>query len=51
VISLWLSTVYLRQHWVVDVLAGFVLAAFAAWIAPLIVRAYQVRRQRMIENG
>ena len=29
-----LGTVYLRHHWVVDILAGFVLTAFSYWAGP-----------------
>jgi membrane-associated phospholipid phosphatase len=32
-IGLWISTVYLRFHYGVDVLAGFALAAFGLWVA------------------
>lgn len=34
VVGLLVSTVYLRHHWVVDLLAGAPLAAWAAWLAP-----------------
>jgi len=34
VISLWLSTIYLRHHWVPDILAGLVLGFVAHLIAP-----------------
>jgi len=33
VISLWLSTIYLRHHWVPDILAGLVLGMLACLIA------------------
>jgi len=32
-IGLWLATIYLRYHYLVDVIAGFALAAFALWVA------------------
>jgi hypothetical protein len=32
-IGLWVSTVYLRFHYGVDVLSGFALAAFGLWVA------------------
>jgi hypothetical protein len=32
-IGLWLATIYLRYHYVVDVVVGFALAAFALWVA------------------
>jgi membrane-associated phospholipid phosphatase len=34
VAGLWLSTVYLRHHYVADLLAGWLLAPLAAWGAP-----------------
>jgi membrane-associated phospholipid phosphatase len=34
VLGLWTSTVYLRHHYVVDLLAGWLLAPFAVWLAP-----------------
>jgi hypothetical protein len=30
--GLWLATIYLRYHYLVDVVAGFALAAFALWV-------------------
>ena len=32
-VGLWLSTIYLRYHYLIDVLCGFALAAFALWLA------------------
>jgi membrane-associated phospholipid phosphatase len=32
-VGLWISTIYLRYHYLVDVLCGFALSAFALWIA------------------
>lgn len=32
-IGLWISTIYLRYHYFIDVVAGFALAALALWIA------------------
>jgi membrane-associated phospholipid phosphatase len=40
IVSLWVSTVYLRYHWFVDVVAGFALAALCTTVAPAIVRWY-----------
>jgi membrane-associated phospholipid phosphatase len=34
VLGLWVSTIYLRHHYVVDLLAGFALAPVALWLAP-----------------
>jgi membrane-associated phospholipid phosphatase len=31
--GLWLSTIYLRYHYLIDVLCGFSLGAFALWLA------------------
>jgi membrane-associated phospholipid phosphatase len=31
-VGLWLATIYLRYHYLVDVIAGFALAAFALWL-------------------
>ena len=32
--ALWFSTVYLRYHWVIDLVAGWLLAALAAAVVP-----------------
>lgn len=40
VLSLWISTIYLRHHWFIDILAGWVLALFCCWIAPLLVKVW-----------
>jgi len=32
-VGLWLSTIYLRYHYAVDVVLGFALAAFSLWVA------------------
>ena len=32
-IGLWISTIYLRYHYFVDVIVGFALAGFALWLA------------------
>jgi membrane-associated phospholipid phosphatase len=39
-VSLWVSTVYLRHHWVVDCAAGIALGAFSCWAAPVLRRAW-----------
>ena len=31
--GIWVSTIYLRQHYLVDILGGLVLAIFALWLA------------------
>jgi len=32
-VGLWFSTIYLRYHYLIDVICGFALAAFALWLA------------------
>jgi hypothetical protein len=32
-VGLWISTIYLRYHYLIDVIVGFALAAFALWLA------------------
>ena len=32
-VGLWFSTLYLRYHYLVDLLCGFILSAFAIWLA------------------
>jgi membrane-associated phospholipid phosphatase len=46
IVSLWVSTVYLRYHYLVDVLAGWALGLGCARAAPAIVRAYYARKPR-----
>lgn len=36
VVSLWISVVYLRHHWVVDIFAGLVVGGLANWLAPML---------------
>jgi membrane-associated phospholipid phosphatase len=33
-VGLWVSTIYLRHHFVVDLIAGWALAPVAVWVAP-----------------
>jgi membrane-associated phospholipid phosphatase len=33
-VGLWVSTIYLRHHYAVDLFAGWLLAPFAMWLAP-----------------
>jgi len=46
-VGLWISTVYLRHHYVVDLLAGWALAPLAVWLAPRL-DAWWAARQRML---
>jgi membrane-associated phospholipid phosphatase len=45
VLGLWVSTIYLRHHYVADLLAGWALAPVALYLAPRLDR-YWARRQR-----
>jgi membrane-associated phospholipid phosphatase len=45
VLGLWVSTIYLRHHYFVDLLAGWLLAPVALWLAPRL-DAWWARRQR-----
>ena len=42
--SLWFSTLYLRYHWLIDVIAGWVLGVACCYAAPWIVRSYYRRK-------
>jgi membrane-associated phospholipid phosphatase len=44
VAGLWVSTIYLRHHYFVDLLAGWALAPVAVWVAPRI-DAWWAKRQ------
>ncbi len=46
-LGLWASTLYLRHHYVVDLLAGFLLAPLALWLAPRLDR-FWAERQRSL---
>ena len=47
-LGLVVGTVYLRHHWVVDILAGFVLTAFSFWAGPRLEDWWSAR---MIDRG
>ncbi len=38
--ALWFATVYLRYHWVIDLVAGWLLAAVVAWSVPPLARRW-----------
>ena len=40
VISLWISTIYLRHHWIPDIAAGLLLGLASATLAPRLRRAW-----------
>jgi membrane-associated phospholipid phosphatase len=44
VLGLWASTLYLRHHYAVDLLAGFALAPVALWAAPRLDRWWTARQ-------
>jgi len=44
---LWASTIYLRHHYFVDLVAGWLLAPLAVWTAPR-VDAWWARQQRAL---
>jgi membrane-associated phospholipid phosphatase len=45
VLGLWASTIYLRHHYTVDLLAGFLLAPVALWMAPRLDRWWAARQR------
>ncbi len=47
VLGLWASTIYLRHHYFVDLVAGWLLAPAAVWVAPR-VDGWWARRQRAL---
>jgi len=47
VLGLWVSTIYLRHHYFVDLLAGWTLGPVALWTAPRL-DAWWARRQRAL---
>jgi membrane-associated phospholipid phosphatase len=44
VVSLWLSTIYLRHHWIVDSFAGIALAAGVFAVTPWLLRRHAALR-------
>jgi membrane-associated phospholipid phosphatase len=47
VVGLWASTIYLRHHYFVDLVAGWLLAPAAVWLAPRL-DGWWARRQRLL---
>jgi membrane-associated phospholipid phosphatase len=45
VLGLWVSTIYLRHHYFVDLAAGWLLAPVALWLAPKLDRWWEGLRQ------
>jgi len=48
--SLIFSTVYLRYHYVVDVIAGFGLAVLVIYIAPWLYRYFTPKQDRAADD-
>lgn len=46
VTSLWFSTVYLRHHWVMDIVAGWIVALVAYYAAGPMMRAWVALRRK-----
>ena len=44
--SLWFATLYLRLHYFVDIIAGFLLAFFAIWLSLKIQNSDKVKRKK-----
>lgn len=47
VLGLWASTIYLRHHYAVDLLAGWALAPLAVWMAPRLDRLWAARQRAL----
>lgn len=49
--ALWFATVYLRYHWVIDLAAGWLLAAAVAWAIPPIARRWYALHEAGLRQG
>lgn len=49
--ALWFSTVYLRYHWVVDLVAGWLLAVVVAWAIPPVARRWYALHANVRQRG
>jgi len=36
----WVSTIYLRRHFIIDIIAGWIIAAIAIYLTPIINRIW-----------
>jgi membrane-associated phospholipid phosphatase len=43
-----LGTIYLRHHWAVDILAGFVITFASLWIGPRLERWWEEQARRHV---
>jgi membrane-associated phospholipid phosphatase len=50
-IGLWISTIYLRHHYFVDLVAGWLLAPAAMWLAPRLERFWVQLGERRAGTG
>ncbi|PYI87891.1 MAG: phosphoesterase PA-phosphatase [Verrucomicrobia bacterium] len=48
-VGLWLSTIYLRYHYVIDLICGFALSALCLWMADRFDRSQQTERKESHE--
>jgi membrane-associated phospholipid phosphatase len=46
-LGLWISTIYLRHHYVVDLLAGWLIVPLALWLAPRLERFWTGRQRAL----
>ena len=46
VISLWISTIYLRHHWVIDIFAGWAVAVIGFVLSEYVLKLWRVIRMR-----
>jgi membrane-associated phospholipid phosphatase len=46
VTSLWISTVYLRHHWVIDIFAGWIVAAIGYILAKHTIKLWENLQHR-----
>jgi membrane-associated phospholipid phosphatase len=51
VLGLWASTIYLRHHYAVDLLAGWALAPAAVWLAPRLEAWWRRRQDALADDG
>jgi len=51
ILSLWFSTVYLRYHYLVDVVAGFILAPLSFWLANWMFKRFGIIKVPVLLPG
>jgi len=50
-VGLWISTIYLRHHYFVDLVAGWLLAPVAMWLAPRLERSWVGLGERLTRQN